>query len=246
MALIEFDPHNLQSVKLGCHCIQALCLVFIFVLELVVFSRATLIDGRVGWQFGLVFLTVPAILYLTMIVRFPRTRKFAQPYALATVDFFFAILWISGFSAQASYNSTNRCYGACGVSKAIVGLGFVTWIFWVLTTVMSLYGVMYWKREGYLPGVSRNPYNAAMIDPDKEAFSTAPHSDDYVVVHNSGEHETPYYSGVGNSPYTERPSGYVPQHIRQEEEETAYMGYTGADANLSGRVQFPVAKYENV
>src|SRR3954454_16538553 len=62
-------------------------------------------------------------------------------------------------------------------------------LFFVISTLMSLYAVFYYKREGYLPGISRAPTNAQMIDPDKDAFSTAPHDDEYVAVHNTDEHE---------------------------------------------------------
>jgi hypothetical protein len=47
---------------------------------------------------------------------------------------------------------------------------------------MSLYGVMYFRRTGTLPGASRIPQNANMIDPDAEAFSTAPNDDEYAPV----------------------------------------------------------------
>jgi hypothetical protein len=59
---------------------------------------------------------------------------------------------------------------------------------------MSVYAVSYYNREGYLPGLSRAPLNSQMIDPDKDAFSTAPH-DDYAPVHNADEHEIPEYPG---------------------------------------------------
>jgi hypothetical protein len=123
------------------------------------------------------------------------------------------------------------------------------------TTFMSLYAVFYYKREGYLPGASRAPTNAQMIDPDKDAFSTAPHGDEYVAVHDSDEHEIhdmhqqqpvhdsydpPTYGGSG---------GYVPPSVS---EDTAYTGYSGthnAQAPVvgdNGRVQFPNARYDNV
>src|SRR3954453_19521400 len=73
------------------------------------------------------FLTIPAIIYLTMTPRFPRTRKFANPYAMASVDGFFCILWLSAFAAQASWNSSGKCATGCKLSKAIVGLGVFIW-----------------------------------------------------------------------------------------------------------------------
>jgi hypothetical protein len=64
-----------------------------------------------------------------MTPRFPRTRKFGPPLAFAIVDILFAFLWLSAFSSQASYNSSGKCKGACGASKAVVGMGVFIW--WV-------------------------------------------------------------------------------------------------------------------
>jgi hypothetical protein len=71
-----------------------------------------------------------------MTVRYDKTRKFANPYALAVVDALWCLMWLSGFAAQASYNGAttgtgkdekDKCDGACGASKAIVGFGAVVW-----------------------------------------------------------------------------------------------------------------------
>lgn len=70
---------------------------------------------------------------------------------------------------------------------------------------------MYWKREGYLPGASRAPYNSTALDndPDKEAFSTAPHDDEYAPVHNTDDHDhSPEPSAYGGSGIGHEPSAY--------------------------------------
>jgi hypothetical protein len=116
---------------------------------------------------------------------------------------------------------------------------------------MSVYSISYYNREGYLPGLSRAPTNAQMIDPDKDAFSTAPH-DDYAPVHNAEEHDIHDYSvagesGLGGQRYDEpAPSyggGYVPS-VGQED--TGYMGYGGSQQQAGGRVHFPSARYDNI
>ncbi|KAI0999259.1 hypothetical protein K3495_g8936 [Podosphaera aphanis] len=249
MAFIEFGHHNLQKIKFVFHSIQAVSLLLIFFFEIAVFSKAQSVDGHVAWQFGLVFLTVPALLYLTMTVRFPRTRKFANPYALATVDSSFSVLWISGFAAQATYNSSGKCRGACRISKVIVGLGVAIWLIWVLTCTISLYGVMFWKREGYLPGVPRAPYNPAVVDPDKEAFSTEANDDEYFAVHTADQHDTSYYgAGAADSSHERvyegagRVGGYAPPQVQ----EISYSPYTGTGGNMGDRIRFPEARYENI
>jgi hypothetical protein len=65
-----------------------------------------------------------------MTPRFYRARKFANPYALFAVDAIYTILWLSAFSAQASFNSSGKCKGGCGLSKAIVGFGVLIWYVW--------------------------------------------------------------------------------------------------------------------
>lgn len=62
-----------------------------------------------------------------MVGRFPRTRKFANPYALAAVDFTFAVLWLSAFAAVANWNGTGKCDDGCGTSKGVVGMGVIIW-----------------------------------------------------------------------------------------------------------------------
>jgi len=52
--MFEFDVHNLQKIKLGVHITQAVFIVLSWVIEIVVFHKASSTDGRSGWYFGLV------------------------------------------------------------------------------------------------------------------------------------------------------------------------------------------------
>ena len=75
------------------------------------------------------FLTIPAWIYLCMAPRFPRTRKIAMPQVMLAVDAVFTVIWLSAWATQASYNTAGLCGEACGISKAIVGLGvFVLYV----------------------------------------------------------------------------------------------------------------------
>ncbi|TVY47427.1 hypothetical protein LOCC1_G003065 [Lachnellula occidentalis] len=190
MAIMEFGVQHLQMGKLGLHIAQAVFVFVAWVLDITVFQSSAKIDGRVGWNFGVwvsqCFLTIPAIIYLTMVPRFPRTRKLANPYAMAAVDCLFCVIWLSAFATVANWNGSGKCGDGCGKAKGVVGLGVFTWLLWIATSMISLYGVVYYKREGYLPGASRAPTDAAMIDPDKEAFSAGAHDghdDEYAPVH---------------------------------------------------------------
>ncbi|KAG0648501.1 hypothetical protein D0Z07_5526 [Hyphodiscus hymeniophilus] len=255
MAIMEFGVHQFPNIKLGVHIAQAVIMAVAWCLCIAVFKSSAIHLGRVGWYFGLVFLTIPALIYLTMTPRFPRTRRFANPYALVAVDLFYCIAWLSAFAAVASWNGTGQCKGGCTLSKVIVALGVFLWLLFAGTTFMSIYACMYYRREGYLPGGSRAPNNAAMIDPDKEAFSTAPH-DEYAPVHDTDDHEihdAPEYSGAKPSTlggeYDDAPAygSYAPPHV--EDENTAYTGYSGRQSpgiGPTGRLQFPDARYDNV
>ena len=79
------------------------------------------------------FISVPAWLYLMLAPRSPRVRKMAEPHAMLVVDALFAIIWLSAFATQASYNTANLCGSACSMSKAIVALGF--FVLYVIATL---------------------------------------------------------------------------------------------------------------
>lgn len=100
-----------------------------------------------------------------------------------------------------------------------------------------------------------------MIDPDKEAFSTAPH-DEYAPVHDTDEHEAESsYSGAHSAPAfgggdrydTNLPNygggsgmAYVSPEVHDED-----MGYSGTyggapNPQVGGRVQFPDGRYDTV
>jgi hypothetical protein len=128
-------------------------------------------------------------------------------------------------------------------------------LLYIVATVMSTIACMYYRREGYLPGTSRAPNNASMIDPDKDAFSTAPH-DEYAPVHDTDDHEihdAPSYGGGQSSHmgggYGDAAPSYGAYASPTVEDETAYTGYSGAQSpsiGPTGRLQFPTARYDNV
>lgn len=143
-------------------------------------------------------------------------------------------------------------------------------LFFCLTSAMSVYGVIYFRSNGTLPGASRIPTSASMIDPDHEAFSTAPHDDEYAPVHmndkdyshpsemDSGEASgsaQPYdptsYSSSGGMGVGSGLSGagrviYAPPTVTDVS--TAYRPYGdehehGGYDGETGRVRFPAGNY---
>lgn len=65
------------------------------------------------------------MIYNSMTLLFARSRSWGNAYVFAVLDVLFAILWLSAFAAVAAWNSKGYCFGACNVSKAMVGFGFL-------------------------------------------------------------------------------------------------------------------------
>lgn len=125
---------------------------------------------------------------------------------------------------------------------------------------MSVYGVTYFRKNGTLPGASQIPISSSMIDPDREAFSTAPHDDEYAPVHTNDRDDNAHHEmdgGEGSSstrPYdpTTYASGprvvYAPPTV--SDVSTSYRQYgdeppshSGYDDEETGRVRFPAGNY---
>ncbi|KXX78468.1 hypothetical protein MMYC01_205593 [Madurella mycetomatis] len=236
---IEFDPEQIPAFKLGFHIAQIIFAFVLWCLEIAVFRNdEARIVGNNGWTFAVVrtapsavqeegdlritvtdfgiafqfFLTVPAWIYLAMAPRFPRTRKIAEPHAMLVVDALFTIIWLSAFATQAAYNTANLCGTACGISKAIVGLGFFVFLFFGVTTFLSIWTLKYYQWNNRLPGYDRTKLDSSQnIDPDKAAFSLAPHDDEaYAPVNmndhdHDTDHDTPY--GGARSDYSDPYAG---------------------------------------
>ncbi|GKT49178.1 uncharacterized protein ColSpa_09359 [Colletotrichum spaethianum] len=190
---LDINPELIPGIKLGLHSVQFVLSFVIWALEIAVFRADNAkIVGNNGWTFGVCFLSLPAWIYLIMAPRWPRTRKLANPYAMAAVDAVFTIIWLSAFASQAAYNTANQCGDACKLSKAIVGLGvFVT-----------LYTLKYYQFHGTLPGYDKQKLGGDNIDPDKAAFSMAPHDEEAyapVQMDDHNDDNTTLYGGT-NAP----------------------------------------------
>ncbi|KAJ4306479.1 hypothetical protein N0V88_001282 [Collariella sp. IMI 366227] len=191
---LELDPERIPTFKLVFHSLQ---IVFGFVswcLEIAVFrADKAKITGNNGWTFAVFFLSIPAWIYLLMAPRFPRTRKLAQPHAMVAVDALFAVIWLSGFATQAAYNTANMCGTACGMSKGIVALGFFVFFFFCVTTFFSIWTLKYYQWNNRLPGYDRAQIGSQNIDPDKAAFSMAPHDEEAYAPVNMSDHDDPHH-----------------------------------------------------
>ncbi|XXG99752.1 hypothetical protein Hte_006093 [Hypoxylon texense] len=241
MALFEkldINPDKVPNTKLGLHIFQAVLGVVIFILEIVLFrADGSVINGNNGWPFGLCFLSIPAWLYLAMAPRFERTRKLAEPHAMVVVDVIFAIFWLSAFASQAAYNTANSCGQGCAVSKAIVGIAFFELLGFIATSAVSVYTLRYYRQTESLPGYE-NLGTHQNIDPDKAAFSMAPHDEEaYAPVqmddHHDHDHDDDHdtHGGVGGGVGPYDPDSFAPSRF-DHSSDTAYRPHSTSPAPL--------------
>ncbi|KAI1820630.1 hypothetical protein F4861DRAFT_53210 [Xylaria intraflava] len=172
---LNIDPDKVPTYKLIVYVAQIVLVVPIFILEIVVFTaKGSKITGDNAWPFGLCFLSIPAWIYLGLAPRYERTRRAANPNVMLVVDAVFIVFWLSAFASQAAYDTANQCGTACAVSKAIVGLAFFETLFWLLSTLISVYTLRFYQQNGDLPGYEKigNANDNNDIDPHKADFST--------------------------------------------------------------------------
>jgi len=249
---IELNPEQVPLYKLILHSIQIVLVFVIWCLEIAVFrGEDSTINGNNGWVFGLCFLCIPAWIYLGMAPRFPRTRKFAEPRIMAIIDGLFVIFWLSALAAQAAFNSAGSCGKVCSLSKAIVGLSFFVMLFFGLSTFVSIFTVKYYQwNNGRLPGYDKVPLGGQNLDPDKDAFSTAPHDEEaHYSTLNANDHEDDHHTepSVYDGNYASMNSRYGNQTDdgyggagRSDlsygtDMDTEYRPHTAATSSLSGR-----------
>ncbi|KAK0664014.1 hypothetical protein QBC41DRAFT_21460 [Cercophora samala] len=211
----ELDAEQIPAFKLAFHIAQIVFAFVLWCLEIAVFrADSAKIVGNNGWTFAVFFLTVPAWIYLIGAPRFPRTRKIANPTVMVLVDVIFTIIWLSAFATQAAYNSSGLCGDVCGISKAIVGMGVFVFLFFCGTTFLSIWTLKYYQWNNRLPGYDRGDRAAGSdsqnIDPDKAAFSLAPHDEEAyapVNVHDADDDDRPAPYGGARSDYSSDPYG---------------------------------------
>jgi hypothetical protein len=117
---------------------------------------------------------------------------------------------------------------------------------------------MYFQRNGTIPGDTRIPTNAAMIDPDREAFSTALHDDEYARVqmaeHDEGQHEAPDGGHSGGQGYQNvsygrsgRSGNYAPPSVTDAPPSTYTYAVTPEPLQTGydeERIRFPAGNYD--
>lgn len=163
----------IQKCKVVAHVFQAIFVFIAACLTIAVMTKDGDIGGATRYFFAMCFLSIPAIIYLTMVPMWSRAQRFASAYAFLAVDALYTILWFAAFIAVAMWNAhgikegakkekisdddrncTTFLYGdeaKCKVSKAAVGVGVMVFLFFAITTGVSGYYLHKYLREGVMP-----------------------------------------------------------------------------------------------
>ncbi|KAH8162122.1 hypothetical protein CIB48_g6123 [Xylaria polymorpha] len=250
MALSErlnINPDRIPNIKGGLHLAQLILALTVFILEVILFrADGSKINGNNGWPFGLCFLSIPAWVYLALAPRYERTRVAANPNVMLVVDSIFTIFWLSAFASQAAYNTANSCGSACSVSKAVVGIAFFETFFWILSTLISAFTLRFYQQNGDLPGYEKIG-SSQNIDPDKAAFSMAPHDEEAYAPINMDDHHDDTHDAHDehNRPsVSPHPSPFADPYAAPSGGPKIYAPPAADDYDDGRPVQFPSANYD--
>ncbi|KAF1983423.1 hypothetical protein K402DRAFT_306669, partial [Aulographum hederae CBS 113979] len=201
---MRISPKGVQRAKVTAHAIQALCIFIAACLTIAVFTKSGGTDGRSKFFFAMCFLSVPALIYLAMVPLWERSKKFAIPIGILTVDVLYTILWFAAVIAVATWNASGTKKGAedrklkasegncstfaygsaskCNTSKASVGFGFIIFILFAFTTAISVYML---RKRGDLPSEQHpKPFHNPTPSDDPEAGAKGAWSSDTNEIDN--------------------------------------------------------------
>ena len=131
------------------------------------------------------FLSIPALLYQTIIPLWQRTKRLANPYVSTGLDLLFSIFWLAALAAVQVWTNTgisdsskgyceNFRYGdkdKCVISYGTVFVAVLVFLTWVVAWALSFYLLLYYRRNGYLPNARPSISYPEHIEP-KLSFGT--------------------------------------------------------------------------
>ncbi|KAL1956239.1 hypothetical protein VTO42DRAFT_7499 [Malbranchea cinnamomea] len=191
---MRFPYINQSRTKNILHALQGFIIFLGWALTIAVFTRSGPTDGRTAYYFALCWFSIPALIYLTAVPAFPRTRRFGNVYAFAAVDGLFTLLWFVAWVCIASYVAAGKsaepedederkekegksgcdgfAYGSpakCRLSTGTCILGVFVFLLFALTFLISYRSVTEYRRTGMMPYDGSDPTFAAQ---SKAAFSS--------------------------------------------------------------------------
>ncbi|KAI9850926.1 MAG: hypothetical protein M1838_004812 [Thelocarpon superellum] len=257
----------LQRAKTALHGVQGLLIFIAWAITIAILVAQGPTDGRPRWYFAVCWLSLPALIYQTMVPMWERAQKFVNAYAFAALDVLFAIFWFSAFIAVAVWNSAGISAGAdkahvssgncttfafgseekCKLSQATAGIGGLIFVLFLATSAISVYGVIYFRKNGHLPGQSSGSDSYGITAQTKEAFSTADNGDDeghiggadddqYALLHSAdngdGRHPGRQVSWGGVEVHDSEPYEAPPVDYPDHELEGSYADAPPYDADI--------------
>ncbi|KAL5459478.1 hypothetical protein PMIN06_002817 [Paraphaeosphaeria minitans] len=153
---MKINTSYVQKCKTVAHVFQTVLIFVAACITIAVFTKGGQTGGATKYYFALCFLTAPALIYLTMVPLYSRTKRFANAYAFAAIDALYTILWLAAFAAVMAWNTQGVKEGAkslklsddapknctifkygpeakCSLSRVTVGFGVV-----ILYALLSL------------------------------------------------------------------------------------------------------------
>lgn len=173
------------------HGLQGLIIFLAWALTIAVFTKDGKTDGRTKYYFVLCWLCIPALIYQSAVPSFEKTKKFANAYVFAVVDLLLTILWFAAFIAVAAWTNggikpdkgksgcaafVHGSESKCKLSKATIYVGVLIFLLFIVTSVISVYNLIEFRKTGVIPGPTR-PSEPVEDDQTKYAFSSNPHDD---------------------------------------------------------------------
>ncbi|ORY16190.1 hypothetical protein BCR34DRAFT_584643 [Clohesyomyces aquaticus] len=168
----------IQKCKVTAHVFQVLLIFIGACITIAVLTKGDT-GGATKFFFALCFLSIPALIYLVMVPMWSRAERFVNAYAFAALDALYTILWFAAFISVAMWNAkgikqgekdkkiaegdgncTTFAYGPeamCNLSRATVGFGIIIFIFFLVTTGISAYYLIKFRKEGHMPYQSSTP-----------------------------------------------------------------------------------------
>ncbi|KAI4267535.1 MAG: hypothetical protein L6R38_008216 [Xanthoria sp. 2 TBL-2021] len=245
-------PDNiLQKSKIVLHGVQGLVIFLAWAITIAIFTKDGSTDGRVKYFFALCWFCIPLLIYQTAIPQFDRVKRFSNAYAHAVIDILLAIFWFAAFISVATWTTDGIKHGVarpghegcaafkwgggaskCHLSQAIIGMGVVVFILFLATSFISIKNLLYYRRNGSLPGLTSSSQHPTPLplheddDQTKYAFSSNPHDEfdnedehlgagpstapntSYELLHDSHAHENPSTTNTHSGPYDEEDTSY--------------------------------------
>ena len=124
-------------------------------------------------------ISVPALLYQTVIPLWQRTKRLASPYVGAALDLLFCIFWLAALAAVQAWTTSGITDGGksycdtfsygdkdkCVISYGTVLIGVLVFLLWVLASAIAFYLLLFFRRNGYLPNSRPSISNPSIIEP---------------------------------------------------------------------------------